>query len=102
MNKFPTWNILFITTLIVYCLLISLTNAWKIGKIEIPNDNEDVRMESEEEIEPTLRQRRKWISQLYHGDLPWIHGLNRAAVNQRLYNTIRRERRFFCNPMGCV
>ncbi|VDO67646.1 unnamed protein product [Schistosoma margrebowiei] len=139
----------------------------------IPNDNEEIRMELEntpimyEEIEPTLKQKQKWISQTQNlcivpfqnviltgllcliplvfitlrknsnylsslvqfskaraaylqqkniwnskqlstniktsqGDLPWIHGLNRAGVNQKPYNTLGRERRFFCNPMGCV
>ncbi|CAH8450874.1 unnamed protein product [Schistosoma intercalatum] len=108
MNKCSTWNILSITALVIYCLLISLTNSWKIGTTRIPNDNEEIRMELEntpimyEEIEPTLKQKQKWISQTSQGDLPWIHGLNRAGVNRKPYNTLGRERRFFCNPMGCV
>uniref|UniRef100_A0A095CC39 Uncharacterized protein n=1 Tax=Schistosoma haematobium TaxID=6185 RepID=A0A095CC39_SCHHA len=85
------------------CLILFM-----IGTTRIPNDNEEIRMELEntpimyEEIEPTFKQKQKWISQISQGDLPWIHGLNRAGVNQKPYNTLGRERRFFCNPMGCV
>lgn len=41
-----------------------------IGTTRIPNDNEEIRMELEntpimyEEIEPTLKQKQKWISQV--------------------------------------
>ncbi|CAH8448478.1 unnamed protein product [Schistosoma turkestanicum] len=108
MNKFLTWHILSIATLIIYCLLIPLTNAWKTDTFEMPNDNGELKGGFEkvpteyEETEPTLKQRRKWISQLPYGDLPWIYGLNQAGGKQKPYKSHRRERRFFCNPMGCV
>ncbi|KAK4472622.1 hypothetical protein MN116_003857 [Schistosoma mekongi] len=105
MKNYSTLYCLIIITLTVYCLMFPLIMAWKTDTMEISNDKEATNIGFENlpilfrEMDPLIQQRKKWR---YYNELPWIYEVKRNNMKHRLHKLPRRDRRFFCNPMGCV
>ncbi|KAH8852786.1 hypothetical protein KSF78_0001237 [Schistosoma japonicum] len=105
MKNYSTLYCRIITTVTIYCLMFPLTTAWRTDTMEISNDNEATNIGLENlpimfrEMDPMTQQGKKWR---YYSELPWTYGVKRNNMKQRLPKLPRRDRRFFCNPMGCV
>ncbi|CAH8830019.1 unnamed protein product [Trichobilharzia szidati] len=104
MNNSSTWHLLFVLLSFIHCILLPLTSAWKIAPSEIPADSILSNGETNVESEGTPG----WIDDVIgssnkvpHSAQTW-YSLNSQPYTKRKDSRLNRDRRFFCNPMGCI